>query len=116
MKTRKTTTPEGLAPAPCSGLNDPMHELHPDASSWRIELLNEAMAACYVERVFEDDDYRLRIGTRIAGWMKVKGATDPVYLDGEDVVVWTMDYLEELDSFIAMLTKLRGSVNPRQNE
>jgi hypothetical protein len=99
----------------CPALDDHMHELHPFASSWRVNLMNDAIEECYIERVFEDDDYRLRLGKRMDGWMNVKGATDPVYLEGEDVVVWTMNDREELDELIAMLIKLRGSVQPRQN-
>ena len=100
----------------CPALDDHMlANIHPFASSWRVNLMNDAIEECYIERVFEDDDYRLRLGKRMDGWMNVKGATDPVYLVGGVVVVWTINDREELDELIAMLIKLRGSVQPRQN-
>jgi len=101
--------------APCSGLRDPLQHLHPFSCTWRINLLNDAMDECFVERVWEDDGFRLKIGKSVSAWLKTNGDGDPVYIEDNEIIVWTMDDREALDELIALLTKLRGSVDPCQN-
>ncbi len=98
-----------------SGLEDPLRCLHPYSCTWRINLLNDAMDECFIERVWEDDGFRLRIGKNVSAWLKQKHDGEPVYVEDQDVTVWTMDDRGALDEMIALLTKLRGSVDPSQN-